>query len=60
VSLIGSVEGMLLDGNEGILSRAGPLARSVADLRLAMEVLCRPGFSADDPSVPPVHRVVHA
>jgi fatty acid amide hydrolase len=54
VSLVGSVEGMLLDGNEGILNQAGPLARNVADLRLAMDVLCRPGFAVDDPGVPPV------
>ena len=37
-----------------IASQAGPISRSVADLKLAMSVLAAPGHEACDPSVPPV------
>jgi len=41
-------------GNEAILTQPGPLARSVADLSLAMSVLAGPDQSLRHPSVPPV------
>ncbi len=43
-----------LSGNEAILTQPGPLARSVADLSLAMSVLAGPDQSLRDPAVPPV------
>jgi len=43
-----------LAGNEAILTQPGPMARSVADLSLAMSVLAGPDQSLDHPSVPPV------
>jgi len=43
-------EGLL----EGVASQPGPLARSVADLTLAMGVLAAPGQEAFDPAVPPM------
>ena len=39
---------------EGIPPQSGPMARSVADLALAMNVLAAPGLERVDPSVPPV------
>ncbi len=39
---------------EAIIPQPGPIARRVADLILAMEVLAAPGQAAFDPSVPPV------
>ncbi|HEV2704461.1 MAG TPA: amidase family protein [Pyrinomonadaceae bacterium] len=41
-------------GQEAIICQPGPLARSVADLSLAMRILAAPGQEAIDPSVPPV------
>lgn len=41
-------------GQEGIVAQTGPLARSVADLSLAMSVLAAPGLNDIDPGVPPV------
>ena len=40
--------------SEGICPQTGPMARSVGDLSLAMEVLAAPGLDRIDPSVPPV------
>jgi fatty acid amide hydrolase len=40
--------------SESICPQTGPMARSVADLALAMEVLAAPGLECIDPSVPPV------
>lgn len=37
-----------------IVAQSGPLARSTADLNLAMQVLAAPGQDYFDPSVPPV------
>lgn len=39
---------------EAIPPQAGPMARSVPDLALAMSVLAAPGLERIDPSVPPV------
>ena len=36
------------------MPQPGPMARSVADLALAMEVLAVPGGERIDPSIPPV------
>ena len=44
----------ILNRQEGFPSQAGPLARSVADLAAAMEVLAAPGLERLDPTVPPV------
>ena len=41
-------------GQTAIISQPGPMARSVADLTLAMRVLAAPGQDAFDPSVAPV------
>ncbi len=41
-------------GQEGIIPQSGPMARSVADLALAMSVLAAPGQEGFDASVPPV------
>lgn len=41
-------------GLEAILAQPGPLARSVADLSLAFNVLAAPGQEAFDPSIAPV------
>lgn len=41
-------------GLSAITSQAGPISRSVADLRLAMSVLTGPGCEAGDPDIPPV------
>ena len=40
--------------SEGICPQTGPMARSVADLALAMDLLAAPGLERIDPSVPPV------
>ncbi len=45
---------LLLPGQEAIISQAGPMARSVADLSLAMEILAAPGLEKIDPSIAPV------
>lgn len=37
-----------------IVAQSGPLARSTADLQLAMQVLAAPGQDYFDPSIPPV------
>ncbi len=39
---------------EAIIPQPGPIARKVADLVLAMDVLAAPGLSLLDPAVPPV------
>ncbi len=39
---------------EALPPQAGPMARSVSDLALAMSVLAAPGLERIDPSVPPV------
>jgi fatty acid amide hydrolase len=41
-------------GQEVIVPQPGPMARSVADLTLAMQVLAAPGGERIDPSTPPV------
>ncbi|EFH81550.1 amidase [Ktedonobacter racemifer] len=41
-------------GQEAIIAQPAPIARSVEDLRLAMNILAAPGLNALDPSVPPV------
>ncbi|HEX8491848.1 MAG TPA: amidase [Pyrinomonadaceae bacterium] len=41
-------------GMEAILAQPGPLARSVADLSLALNLLAAPGQEAFDPSIAPV------
>lgn len=41
-------------GQEAIVPQPGPLARTVADLSLAMRVLAAPGLAAADPGIPPV------
>lgn len=52
LSMVGHVP--LLPGQEAILAQPGPMARSVADLNLAMKVLAAPGQEAFDLSIPPV------
>ena len=42
----------LYSGQEAILAQPGPLARSVADLSLAFDVLNAPGQEAVEPSIP--------
>lgn len=54
LSLVGEADSWLFAGQEGVLAQPGPLARSVADLALAMQVLAAPGQEAFDWSVPPV------
>jgi len=44
----------LRPSQEAIVAQPGPLARRVADLKLAMEVLAAPGVESDDPSQSPV------
>lgn len=41
-------------GQEGVLAQCGPMARSVADLALAMNVLAAPGLEALDAAIAPV------
>lgn len=41
-------------GQEGILAQCGPMARTVADLALAMNVLAAPGLDGIDAAIPPV------
>lgn len=41
-------------GQEGILAQSGPMARTVADLTLAMNVLAAPRPDETDPAIPPV------
>jgi Asp-tRNA(Asn)/Glu-tRNA(Gln) amidotransferase A subunit family amidase len=43
-----------LEGMEAIVGQPGPMARSVADLALAMRVLAAPGLERIDPTVSPV------
>lgn len=50
----GSGGQVLIPGMEAILDQKGPMARHVADLRTAMEVLAAPGQHKWDPSIPPV------
>ncbi len=42
------------NGQEGILAMTGPLARTVADVRLAMSIFTAPRLEAVDPLIPPV------
>ena len=46
--------GIFPAGQEAIIPQPGPMARTVEDLVLAMEVLTAPDRSAADPRVPPV------
>jgi fatty acid amide hydrolase len=46
--------GIFSGGQEGIVPQPGPMARSVADLALAMGILAAPGLERIDSSVPPV------
>lgn len=50
----GSAGQMLIPGMEAVLDQKGPMARHVADLRIAMGVLAAPGQHEWDPSIPPV------
>lgn len=52
LSMVGHVP--LLPGQEAILAQPGPMARTVADLNLAMKVLAAPEQEVFDPSIPPV------
>ena len=52
LSMIGT--GDLHHGQEAVLAQAGPIARSVADLDLAMSVLAAPGQESFDPTIAPV------
>lgn len=52
MALVGAYD--VLNRQEGFPSQAGPLARCVADLALAMEILAAPGLERVDPGVPPV------
>ncbi|BAZ21954.1 amidase [Kalymmatonema gypsitolerans NIES-4073] len=44
----------LFPGQQVIVTQPGPMARSVADLSLAMQILAAPGQEEFDPSIPPV------
>jgi fatty acid amide hydrolase len=46
--------GLFPRGQEAFIPQPGPMARSVADLTLAMETLAAPGLEKIDPSIPPV------
>lgn len=46
--------GRYFGGNDSVAAAAGPLARSVADLELAMAVLAAPGQETVDSFIPPV------
>lgn len=52
LTMLGHAE--VFPGMEAIICQPGPLARSVADLELAMEIFCAPGPDQTDPTVPPV------
>jgi len=54
LSLLDVPPGASPGGQRTILAQAGPLARTVADLDLAMRVLAAPGQEVADPDVPPV------
>ena len=54
VSLQGSVNETMSAGNEGIADAAGPLARNVADLNLAMQVLAANDHPSTDPLYVPM------
>jgi fatty acid amide hydrolase len=54
LSLAGEADSWLFAGQEAILAQPGPLARTVADLALAMEILTAPGQERFDPAIPPV------
>ena len=51
---VGTADITILPGQEGIINQYGPMARSVADLKLAMSVLAAPGQEAVDPAIAPV------
>lgn len=44
----------IFDGQEAVPAQPGPLARSVADLQLALQVLAAPGQEIIDPGIAPV------
>lgn len=46
--------GIFPGGQGAILAQPGPMARSVADLALAMRILAAPGLEAIDPGITPV------
>jgi Asp-tRNA(Asn)/Glu-tRNA(Gln) amidotransferase A subunit family amidase len=52
LSMLG--HGTIFAGLEAVVAQPGPLARSVADLSLALSVLAAPGQEAFDPSIAPV------
>lgn len=52
LTMLGHAE--VFPGMEAIICQPGPLARSVADLELAMEIFCAPGPDQTDSTVPPV------
>jgi len=54
LTTFGTRQGIFPQGQQGIVFQPGPMARSVADLALAMRVLAAPGLERIDPSVPPV------
>jgi len=45
---------MFFPGMEAVILDPGPMARTVADLELAMRVLAAPGLEKLDPKIPPV------
>ncbi len=54
LTLLGTFDETILPGQEAILAQPGPLARHVADLALAMQILAAPGLERLDPSIAPV------
>ncbi len=52
LTLVGHVP--FLPGQQVIIAQPGPMARSVADLSLAMQILAAPGLEEFDSSIPPV------
>jgi Asp-tRNA(Asn)/Glu-tRNA(Gln) amidotransferase A subunit family amidase len=45
---------LMLGGQEAVMIESGPMARSVADLELALRVLAAPGLEAVNCNIPPV------
>jgi fatty acid amide hydrolase len=52
LTLSGSL--VCLHGMEAFVAQPGPIARTVADLELAMRIMAAPGLEAIDPQIPPV------
>ncbi len=52
LTMLGHAE--VFPGMEAIICQPGPLARSVADLELVMEIFSKPGPDQTDPTIPPV------